>query len=67
MNWVCIRADLPTADSGPGTQKYSYGSLSFATTRKAGSMPETTAKLGVRMQASSAEVERYTVDTVFQL
>jgi hypothetical protein len=36
-------------------------------TRKAGSMPETTAKLCVTMQARSAEVERYIVDTVFQL
>ena len=67
MNWVCIWADLPTAECGPGTQKYSYGSLSFATTRKAGSMPETTAKLCVTMQARRAEVERYIVDTVFQL
>lgn len=30
-------------------------------------MPETAAKLCVRMQARSAEVERYIVDTVFQL
>ena len=67
MNWVGIRGDLPTAECGPGTKKYSYGSLSLATTRKAGSMPETAAKLCVRMQALSAEVERYIVDTVFQL
>ena len=30
-------------------------------------MPETTAKLCVRMQARSTAVERYIVDTVFQL
>ena len=30
-------------------------------------MPETAAKLCVTMQTRSAEVERYIVDTVFQL
>ena len=62
-----MRVDLTTAVCGPGTSKYSYGSLSFTTTRKAGSMPEIAAKLCVTMQARNAEVEQHIVDTVLQL